>query len=104
MTVRTIRPEDTEKDTHHGEDVDYVEYGILLPDGNIIWGHIRDLTFSVRFDQLYLPKSRELAQRDYNSALRRLGITEERELRFVQRRQQIRYTEAEILSPYETLV
>ena len=35
--TRTIKPADVDKDTRHGEDIDYLEYGIQLPNGKIWW-------------------------------------------------------------------
>lgn len=105
--TRTIKPADVDKDTRHGEDIDYLEYGIQLPNGKIWWStglppspQLR----GVKFERLSLQVHQDKAQLAYAEWLERQGVTYDPELhrlRFIQRRQQIRYTEPETLAGEE---
>lgn len=102
MTVRIIQPADVDKDTHYGENIDYLEYGIQLPNGTILWtgGFYRPVWTKADFPRLNLQLNQDRVQRDYAEHLERQGIPYEPEkhrLRFVSRRQQIRFTEPESL-------
>ncbi len=105
--ARTIKPADVDKDTTHGEDIDYLEYGIQLPNGIIWWStgvppapHLRGVEFSRlnhRFQQ-------DKAQKAYADWIWKQGVAYDEELhrlRFVSRRQQIRYTDPEHLDGIE---
>jgi hypothetical protein len=103
MTVRTIKPADRHltDDVRHGEDHDYIEYGIQLPNGRIWWTpgpHPR--WGGVDFSRLNLQINQDKAQQSYAEHIEREGVVydpEAHRLRFVQRRNQIRYTEWETL-------
>lgn len=102
MTVRTIKPADiSTTDTYHGENIDYLEYGIQLPNGAIWWGsHFTPNLRGVEYKRLNLQVIQEQAQRAYAEHIEREGIAydpKQHSLRFVSRRQQIRFTEPETL-------
>lgn len=102
MNPRTIKPADVENDVRHGEDVDYIEYGIQLPNGRIWWadGMGFPMLLGVEMKRLNLEINQEKAKEAYREHLDRQGVTyDERyhELRFVQRLHQIRFTAPEPL-------
>ena len=103
MTARTIKPADVDRDTNYGEDTDWLEYGIQLPNGKIWWStgnppapHLR----GVDWQRLNLQINQDAAQISYAEWMDRQGVVYDPDLhrlRFVQRRQQIRYTVPEPL-------
>jgi hypothetical protein len=99
--TRTIKPADHDKDSRHGEDIDYVEYGLQLPNGKIWWTPGPHPRWSgVDFSRLNLQINQDKAQKAYAEHIEREGIAYDPKyhtIRFVFRRQQIRYTEPEAL-------
>jgi len=98
--VRIIKPADQNTtDVSLGEDVDRIEYGIQLPNGAIWWRWEQQqlvLPRSLQAANLQQKQVQEAAQKGYKAVVERAGVAydpEVHKLTFVQRTEQIRFTE-----------
>ena len=84
----------------YGTDHDRVEYGYRTPDGECHWGY--PLDFASNPNLLSTQAGQDAANAAYQARVRALGLVvdpEEHKLRFLQRAEQLRYTDPAPLVP-----
>lgn len=104
--VQIIKPADASKtDVVHGEDIDYIEYGILYPNGRTSWSSLGGPRFrGVNHERLNLKIEQEKAQKAFQEQLEYGGVfydPELHKLRFVTRLHQVRFTKPVALAAEE---